>query len=631
MNTAMHAALVKAGYYEEHNGVSHAGLTSLAYEILIEDLAAYGNTPGALQGEALYELLGFLTKYSQGTASGRRAFNLATGCGKTSAIIAWITAAHRLGLDHVAVAVAASKIEALCSLKAALLAHGVPEEKIGLKHSHGHAAALPSTGNDDRLYQLITHSRVRGGTDQALFTLHNGKKRAALIYDESLFKSDTLAVSDKALRKSLAAFKEEVRGKSADYTGPITYLEGCVSLITSALDEVRLAGQSMGNTVTLPELAPVEIAGYEALLGHSAEWEPLRDLLRLSPHELRVMTTQQHDGVVWYQLSVPAELENVLILDASYPVRKLVQIDKSIICDSKYASKEVKRFDQVRIHQMLAFSGRHSISESFRQQHKEKRDISREVVEVIKAKPPETAILIFTFKARPSDRVDITATLRRDLWDAGIDLDAKLADGKDRFCFLTYGDETSRNDCSHCQTVIMAGVLHRSYLDLASAIVGQADDLRCSVDNHYIREMLDSEITHVVYQGLSRGACRIVNNGQAMPMELYLIHADLGIRKTLDQVMPGVKWELWTPIHKKATASGTIARLALKVHDYLKGLSAEQPRISTRRIKEELCLRDTPSRTFTEAVNLLSATFPGWELDGRSLVRTAPLFPPMPS
>ncbi len=208
MDTAKHAALVKAGYYEERNGASHASLTNMAYDILIEDLTTRGNNPGELQREALYELVGYMTKYAQGTASGRRAFNLATGCGKTSAIIAWITAAYRLGLDHIAVAVAASKIEALCSLKQALLDHGVPEESVGLKHSHGRAAALPSTGNEDRIYQLITHSRVRGGTDQDLFTLHRAQKRAAMIYDETLFKSDTIAVSDKAIRKSLAAYKE---------------------------------------------------------------------------------------------------------------------------------------------------------------------------------------------------------------------------------------------------------------------------------------------------------------------------------------------------------------------------------------------------------------------------------------
>jgi hypothetical protein len=624
MNTAQHAALVKAGYYEERNGASHAALTGLAFDILIEDLTARGNIPGAVQREALYELVGFMTRYAQGTATGRRAFNLATGCGKTSAIIAWIAAAHRLGLDHIAVAVAASKIDALCSLKQALLDHGVPEEKIGLKHSHGRAAALPSTGNDDRLYQLITHSRVRGGTDQELFTLHQGQKRAAMIYDETLFKADTIAVSDKAIRKSLAAFKEEVRGKSTDCTGLIQYLDACVGLITRALEEVRLAGQPLGRSIVLPELATVELAGYEALLGHSAEWEPLRDLLRLSPHELRVMTTQQDNGVVWYQLSVPAELENVLILDASYPIRKLVQLDKTIICDSKYADKEVKRFDQVTIHQMLAFGGRHSISESFRHQHKEKRDVSREVVEIVKTTPTEKGILIFTFKARPSDRVDITAILRRDLLEAGIDLDARLPDGKPRFCFLTWGDETSRNDCSHCGVIVMAGILRRSYLDLASAIVGQSDDLRCSVDNNYIREILDSEIIHSVYQGLSRGVCRTVDNGQSMPMELYLIHPDLNIRKGLGHVMPGVKWAIWEPTYKKAEASGVIARLALKLHDHLKQIPPDQHKVATRRIKEALDLGTTPSRTFTEAVRLVGNAFTGWELDGRSLVRVTP-------
>src|SRR5438552_100884 len=59
---------------------------------------------------------------------------LPTGMGKTSAIAAFVAALHRLDIG-VAVAVAASKVEALCDLKRKLVRLGVAEAKVGLKHS----------------------------------------------------------------------------------------------------------------------------------------------------------------------------------------------------------------------------------------------------------------------------------------------------------------------------------------------------------------------------------------------------------------------------------------------------------------------------------------------------------------
>jgi hypothetical protein len=612
-------ALRAAGYFLKHRGVCHAELTKPAYEILMIDLGSRGNRPGELQKEALMELLGVMTQYAQGVASGRRAINLATGCGKTSAIIAWIAALDRLKLQHIGVSVAAGQVEALCSIKRALLEHGVPEKKIGLKHSLGAAASLPSTGDSERQFMLVSHARVKGGTDNALFTEYRGKPRALMLFDETLFKAETIAVSDLAIRKAAASYREQVRGRTA-CAGLLDFLATAVDMIANSLDGLRSGAEGAQKTILLPTLSQVELDGYTALIGHAAEYEPLRELLTLSPYELRVMATQQHDGIIWYSLSVPHNLSNVLILDASYPVRKLAQLDSTIICDSKYANKEVKRFDNVTIHQMLTYGGRHSITESFRQQHKSKREISREVVEVVKSIPDDQGILIFTFKARPGDKVIISEILKRDLHDAGIDSAALLVCGKPRIAFLTYGSETSLNDYAHCQTVIMAGVLHRSYLDLASAIVGQQDDLQSTVDNSLIREMLDSEIAHVVYQGLSRGASRVVIDGQASPMQLFLIHRDLGIRKSLARVMPGVSWKVWKPQFMKADTIGTTALIALKVSEFLAGLDAKRSRISTRQLKVELGVT-AASRTFSDALSLLGSTAADWRLDGRSLVR----------
>ncbi len=80
-------------------------------------------------------ILGTMTQMAQGELRGRWAFGLPTGMGKTKSIEAWIATVNDAGLDHVSVAVAASKVEALCEMKRSLLDLEVPATKIGLIHS----------------------------------------------------------------------------------------------------------------------------------------------------------------------------------------------------------------------------------------------------------------------------------------------------------------------------------------------------------------------------------------------------------------------------------------------------------------------------------------------------------------
>ena len=243
---------------------------------------------------SLQTLVSEMTGYAHGAITGRRAFSLGTGCGKTSAIIAWITALHRQGLTDVAVSISASKVEALCDLKQALLDHGVPESLIGLKHSFtADEASLPSTGSEDRRYQLVTHARVRGGNDDHLFVEHRGKPRALMIYDESLFRSEALTVSERGIRMELAALREYVSGLplESQFAGLIGYLEEASAQVSARVEEQRqLPGTPL--LLTLPMLEAVERKGYLSLLGRDQRWGTLRSLLGFVGLPLRTMLTK---------------------------------------------------------------------------------------------------------------------------------------------------------------------------------------------------------------------------------------------------------------------------------------------------------------------------------------------------
>jgi hypothetical protein len=179
--------------------------------------------------------------------------------------------------------------------------------------------------------------------------------------------------------------------------------------------------------------------------------------------------------------------------------------------------------------------------------------------------------------------------------------------------------ETSLNCFSHCRHVILAGVVQRSYLDLAGAYIGQVDDLRSEVSTSTVRDVALSEVCHVVYQALSRGACRVMVDGKASPMTGYIIHRDPGIQPMLSKVMPGAVWKTWKPFHSDA-APKVIATVATTIAQHLQSLSPTVDSISTRRLKEQLGLGDVPKMTFTHALREIADLVP-WTIAGRSLVR----------
>jgi hypothetical protein len=553
-------------------------------------------------------------------------FALPTGTGKTSAIIAWLTVLHRLGAaaDGVSVAVSASKVEALCSIKRALLANGVPEERIGLKHSLADAS-LPSTGDDDRRFMLVTHQRVRGGANHRLFCEHRGRPRSLLVYDESLFRSDCIAIGARDIRGGLG-FLSAVVSDKPEIAGVIDYLRRCQDLIAEAVEQAREKPDAPASVVTLPELSELEQVGFPEALHSAARKpaeqgmvEPLRELIALSGSPMRVAVTPQGEGLLWHRIAVPEALDNVLVLDASYPIRQLCRLDPTLTPASRFSDAQVKRYDNVTLLQMFAASGRNSVARSFLQERREKRAVSREVVEVVKRIPGDEAVLIFTFKS-PQD--NIRRILLDDLRAAGVDTGAKTPDAKDRINVLTWGNETSLNDFAHCRHVLLAGVLHRSLLDLASVAVGQLDDRNAKLDGKWLLELMRSEVAHCVYQAISRGSCREVDRGQAKPMTAYVI-LPWPLQPYLEPVMPGLKHGVWVPVHG-GICDGAATRMALSILDHLRKLPEGIRKVSTRQLREALGIPG--GRAFRRAVEQLSGLCSEWVREGHSLIRTADSF-----
>lgn len=643
-------------------------LNATARDRLMDDLIQFGSSPSDEQRLALSRVLSTYTGLAFGNITGRHAAALPTGTGKTRSIVRWLWAVNERGLsdasrvcDNISVIVCASKVEALCRLKRDLLETGVPEQSIGLVHSYkfdpelaaaylagnleslpaGYASEPVTEDYENRPFLLLTHQRVKGKNGIAEFNLFRGKPRSLVIWDESLLSSETFAFEDDRVRASWAWLREMDRMKTPQRDEALAYLGDAIEKIKSEIqvqqeDPSRSEGTALDRKERVFRLAPLtedQIENFKSALGSGEQAELLKDLLDISQEELRVLAhIEQGGGVITFRVSVPKELENIVVLDASYPIRELSRLDPSI--RQLDIPSNIVSYSEVTVYQLDHASGRGAMEKEFSKRRGHNK-VAQEVAEVIKGIPENEAILIFTFKGR--GKLNYQQQLERELEANGIDVDSKVlvkGDGspsngvlKPRVNFLTWGNETSLNQFSYCSNVILCGIIHRSHIDIGGAIIGQAGDILRPVTNPEIRQVVQSEVAHAAYQALSRGSSRVIQGNRTLPMKVWLIHPEReNLRGRLEQVMPGVNWVKWEPrylLSKKdhRRENSKTAAVAQTISAYLDSLPGQVTSVSVRKMKAELSLNNlspmTANRAFKQAVKNT-----GWTLSGRTVVRT---------
>lgn len=645
------AAIEQLDHHSFAQAIKDWDLIDRAHQRLEDNLTSFGNGLTNDHRRALLIIVTGLTHLANGTETGRYCFPLPCGGGKTQAIVAWASALHELKKPY-SLAISASKVEALCDLKRDLIANGVPETEIGLVHSYKYDpilvdearmgrverhASLPSTSdNDQRKILLISHNRVRSriGIEEYHY---QGNPRSLTIWDESLLVSNHRAIERVDIASALGWLRPRAESNKT-MAEALGYLDGAWDVLEGELKAQKDEDRDP-IAVALPPLEGMDQCRFIEVLSGNPVLSPLVNLLEISQAPVRVVDANQGGGgYVKYDIAVPPELKNIAILDASFPIRDLEQMDPTIKADPKFDGN-VKSYSRVIIHQMLANSGRGSMTESFLGS-KEDRKVALEVVEVVKAIPQTEAVILFTFlpkrvkrpKGKGTVLLDMAEGLRENLTDAGIDIDAKVEvmsinpNGsasvtlKPRFVWLTWGSETSLSSFQYATNVIFAGVLHRSDVDLSGAIIGQSDNLLRDITHREVLKVRRSEIAQSLYQGLSRGSCRRTDNGEAVPMKAWLIHYDKDIQPLINKVMPGVVWKEWTPHHMQARTN-IINDTAKKISQHLESLPSEVTIISTTKLKKELGLEGIAKRSFTCAIEEVNETSNTWRLVGRSMSR----------
>lgn len=611
------------------NGISHETLSWPAFDWLMNRLENdFKQTLSQDHKKALSALLTSMTEMAQGKLQGRYAFGLPTGTGKTLSIIAWLRTLSTTGHDHISVAVSAAKVEALCELKRDLIAAGVPEEKIALIHSYKYAPGIHQLEGDgyasepsseaDRQIVLVTHQRIRDGRNIETFHKHKGKERDLLLYDESLMTSDSVGISTNYLKAAFGWYQGMCDGEERFY--PLFhYVQTCLSQIT---DTIKIMGSSEERIISLPSLTESERKHLLDLTGADGATEPLRTLLDVSRDPVRIIKNGQ-GGLVWYRVAVPKEMKNIMILDASHPIRELSRIDPTVKDAQDHLDlvrnigtplSHIKGFEDVMIRQMFLGGGRSTISKDFRGDRKRAKEIAHIIAKI----PEDEAILIFTYKQRLGETVNYRNVILGELEKLGVDIHTQHNQGRNRINILTWGSETSLNGYNHCSHVILAGVMQRNPVELIAGYVGQKGNIAAPLPRSISTDLQLSESVHLIYQALSRGACRNVQNGQAQRMTGYIIHKDARIRAELDKVMPGVKWEPWDT-ETKGKQQSKAKRESLEIVKYLTSL--QTLKVSSRGLKKALG-SGLDTRSWTRAVNHALDGLPGWDKNGQSIIRT---------
>jgi len=601
-------------------------LKARTFSILCDKMTHYGNNLGDIHKDALRTLTTGLVSLATGATRGRYAYPLNCGLGKTQSVIALCEALHELKRDDISVAVAASKVEALCEVKRDMLLAGIPESRVGLLHSYGDKASLPATeDNDSRPFLLCTHNRIKGNGPVARFNTYRGQPRSLIVWDESLLVSDARALSYVQLKAALGYASAYLKDSAA-----VAYLDHALSLLGAELQRQKDTGVGTARPVQLPEIDGETIAKFKRELTPSTVIdiaEPLRSLLEMATQPLRAVYTtgRESSGLISYDIAVPPELENIAILDASYPIRELERLDRTIK-PGMVVNPALKLHGNVTVYHASARSGRSAMSEDFTGE----KSVSAEICAAVKTIPVNEGVIIWTFKPKRSHSgrstkrtlIDFAAILQDDMKEAGIDIHAKVIDKqgvqRNRFVWLTWGQETSTSEHGYCSNALFAGILHRNLLDIASYLAGQRDDLWATVEHREVRAVLASEVAHGVYQAICRGSCRFVEGNQARAMKVWLFHKDASLKDALMEVMPQLQWEPWAVRH---IGTGIRRKLIGAIEAFFATLSPDVARISVSQIRKAMGATEAARDTFRLALTDYLKETTDWVREGRSVIR----------
>ncbi len=613
-------------------------LTERAFSIVEEMMNGYGNVLSRKHCEALFALASRYTHLATGHLKGRYGFPLPCGGGKTVSAIAWCAANWQLQKGH-SVLICTAHLPELCKLKSAMIKQGVPEEQIGVLHScksldeSRGITYLSTDKNDKRQYLLISHARAQGkvkDSDPIVDLAYLGSTRSLVIYDESLMLSDKWSLSLQQIADAHSAVKHYLKFSCSNHERlkPVEqWLGECANRLEAEFFRQRSQSQKAGELkpepVCIPYIDDDDLAGTigNTFKGHT---NTILELQRFSANELRVVIDTQKGAAVYFQPTFPDHLDSVAVLDASILIRHLSTAGGKLSVDPDFDG-DVKSYEDVTFHHLVHSSGREATERLFSLSQRD-RKITKELSEVIKSRPSSEGFVVMTFKHKGSGP-DIESIIRRDLKSQGVspdeivfpDIASSDKVPRTKVTFMTWGQEIGTNDYAHYQNMIFVGTLFKPRQAIVGEIIGEHRDLKADVSGYKAVER--SEMIHSLYQGTNRCRMRVMNNGKALPANVWVICSLPDLQQHMEPALPGAVWKTWEAkyLDQKGHATEDVAK---SIVAYLNGLPSETSAVSSRKLKVDTGLSDIPDKTFKTARDRALCRLSDWTQEGRSLCRS---------
>ena len=170
---------------------------------------------------------------------------------------------------------------------------------------------------------------------------------------------------------------------------------------------------------------------------HTHDITTARGLVKMAGSEVRIVHLSGHQGAITYQLVVPAALERVLVLDASFLVRSLGHVGSNVVLAEGATPPDI-RYPDLEIHHYYSRSGRSYI------EHRDSKKLVARIAEWIHREVgPGEFINIHTFKTRKG-QTDVKADLLRKLEEHGVNTDM--------INVITFGSNQGSNEFSAAST-----------------------------------------------------------------------------------------------------------------------------------------------------------------------------------
>lgn len=633
-------------------------LVTEAHGQLVQTLREYDNNVSPTQSKALLQLVNIYGAMAANKISGRIAAPLPTGMGKTTSIVAFLSTAYRLeilakpgGTKGVTVAVAASKVDQLCELCKSLVSAGVPSSYISLVHSYKcdpdverDADGLLPTGyaelpaddlaNGVAPIMLLTHNKVKNGPTNIFDkTLQN---RTLMIWDESLVTTESGAFAIERFTLGLPVLDTKLQElKRIDTPADRVILrkvEDTHLFLRRMLDTIQaeVASQFEGRPQRILRFTPMEDGELNTMF-NSIDWVVkqtehgqfretigyLRNLLRMSAYDAAVHRGKTgKEAVVRFDVVVPDIIENIVVLDASTRINKLMMLDGTIWTPKDFPELKLS-YEKVTFHRIGHRAGRASIEEELKNHTAGLTDC---IGEILNSRHPDEAVLFFTYKHREGD-LNHREAIEKRLTDQGIDLQEKLTNGKHRFNWLTHGNETASNKFTHCTVAIFVGILHKPDEVTLGQTIAQRRTLTIPVEPEILTDVVLSQHALALHQGANRTASRIIKDDLALGAQVYYVYPSDALVPWVREVMPGAAFR--TYLSEAMVARTRSDALRWKVMVFLddlvsQGIRKLSGKLLTREVRE---LGSVSKSAKDEIVNRIVGD-PGvpWAREGRSLV-----------